>query len=272
MSAVVNAEEKLGRPADRRFSLRRIQTPYALIALVLLLVVWQFGTALFGVPEFILPKPAAIAADIAGNIPYFVPNIGTTSLVILIGFIASLVVGLPIAVMLAYSKALNRSIYPLIVGSQVVPKVAIAPLMTVWFGFGLSPKVAIVITIAFFPVVVNTVVGLRSVPPQLIYLGQSMGASAWQIFWKFCVPHALPSMLAGAKMAAVLAVIGAVVAEFVGADSGLGYVILAAASNFDVTRQFSAIVLLSIVGLIFFWLIELIERWLIPWHVSMRRD
>jgi NitT/TauT family transport system permease protein len=152
----------------------------------------------------------------------------------------------------------------------VVPKVAIAPLMLAWFGFGMTPKIAIVITIAFFPVVINAVVGLRSASPQMVFLAQSMGASIWQMFVRFYLPNALPHIFAGVKMAAVLAVIGAVVAEFVGSDKGLGYVILVASSNFNITRQFSAIFLLSLLGMIFFWVIELIERRIIPWHVSVR--
>jgi NitT/TauT family transport system permease protein len=250
----------------------RFEIPYAVVALVILILFWQFACSFLGVPAFLLPAPYDIGKDIALHAGYFIPHIIATSVVVLLGFAASVAVGLPLAILLSYSTFFNKSIYPLIVGSQVVPKVAIAPVMLAWFGFGLTPKVAIVIAIAFFPVVINSVVGLRATPPQMIYLAQSMGASLWQIFWRFCLPQALPSVLAGMKMAAVLAVIGAVVAEFVGADAGLGYVILAASSNFDITRQFAAIVLLSALGMVFYWIIELLERRLIPWHVSQRTE
>jgi NitT/TauT family transport system permease protein len=250
----------------------RFEIPYAFIALVILVLFWQFACSFLGVPAFLLPAPYDIGKDIVLHAGYFVPHIAATSVVVLLGFAASVAVGLPLAILLSYSAFFNKSIYPLIVGSQVVPKVAIAPVMLAWFGFGLTPKVAIVIAIAFFPVVINSVVGLRATPPQMIYLAQSMGASLWQVFWRFCLPQALPSVLAGMKMAAVLAVIGAVVAEFVGADAGLGYVILAASSNFDITRQFAAIVLLSALGMVFYWIIELVERRLIPWHVSQRTE
>ena len=252
-------------------SRRKFDPPYALITLVILIAIWQLA-CLGGVPAFLLPAPYDIAKDLFSHAAYFVPHAWATMLVVILGFVASAAVGLPLAIALSYSRVLNKSLYPLIVGSQVVPKVAIAPLMLAWFGFGLTPKIAIVIAIAFFPVVINSVVGLRSTPPQMIYLAHSMGANLWQIFWRFCLPQALPSILAGMKMAAVLAVIGAVVGEFVGADAGLGYIILTASSNFDITRQFSAIILLSALGMIFFWLIEAIEQKVIPWHVSIRAE
>jgi NitT/TauT family transport system permease protein len=246
------------------------EPPYALITAMVLLAVWQFVCSFGRVPDYLLPSPYQIGRDLIFNFAYFIPHSVSTALVVLWGFIASVAIGVPIAGMLSYSRVLNKSLYPLIVGSQVVPKVAIAPLMLAWFGFGMTPKIAIVITIAFFPVVINAVVGLRSASPQMVFLAQSMGASIWQMFVRFYLPNALPHIFAGVKMAAVLAVIGAVVAEFVGSDKGLGYVILVASSNFNITRQFSAIFLLSLLGMIFFWVIELIERRIIPWHVSVR--
>jgi len=268
-----SATEPLMQSSLKKMRLRRpSEPPYALIALLLIVGFWQFACSVLGVSSFLLPSPAAIAKDIAGNLPYFLPHIGMTAAEIFIGFLASILVGIPIAIVLTFSKVLKKSLYPLIVGSQVVPKVAIAPVMLAWFGFGITPKIAIIITVAFFPVVINAVVGLSSASPQMIYLARSMGASPLQTFWKFRLPQALPSILAGVKMAAVLAVIGAVVAEFVGSDSGLGHVILSASSNFDITRQFSSIVLLTFLGMAFFWATELVERLAMPWHVSRRGD
>ena len=249
---------------------KRFEPPYAWIALALIVGFWQFSCSVLGVSSFLLPSPAAIGRDIAANWVYFMPHIGMTAAEVLMGFLASVAVGIPIAVVLTFSRVLNKALYPLIVGSQVVPKVAIAPVMLAWFGFGMAPKVAIIITVAFFPVVINSVVGLSSASPQMIYLARSMGASPLQMFWKFRLPQALPSIMAGVKMAAVLAVIGAVVAEFVGSDSGLGHVILSASSNFDITRQFSAIILLSLLGMLFFWATEFVEFLAVPWHVSKR--
>ncbi|MFT3907566.1 MAG: ABC transporter permease [Steroidobacteraceae bacterium] len=247
-----------------------MQIPYAWLALLVMLAVWQLACGVFSVSSFILPSPAAIGRDLVDNWKYFLPHVWMTMLEIIVGFAGSILVGIPVAILLTFSRVLERAVYPLIVGSQVIPKVAIAPIMLAWFGFGMAPKVAIIITVAFFPIVINAVVGLQSAPPQMIQLARSMGAGAAQIFWRFRLPHALPTLMAGIKMASVLAVIGAVVAEFVGADSGLGYVIVSASSSFDVTRQFSAIVLLSVLGMLFFKFTEIAERRAIPWHVSNR--
>jgi len=258
--------------APRRRRGVRFEPPYAWIALLMLLVAWELACDVFGVSSFLLPPPSAIAKDIGLHWQFFLPHIAATSIEVLIGFAISIVVAIPLAIVLAFSRVLNRALYPLIVGTQVVPKVAVAPLMLAWFGFGMAPKVGIIVTVAFFPVVINAVVGLRSVSPQMILLARSIGASPLQTFCCFRLPQALPNVFAGIKMASVLAVIGAVVAEFVGADSGLGYVILTASSTFDVTRQFSAILLLSALGMGFFWSIEWLERLLIPWHRSGRLE
>jgi NitT/TauT family transport system permease protein len=249
MSLDAASADTIKPPRAAIVSRRKFDPPYALITLIILIAIWQLA-CLGGVPAFLLPAPYDIAKDLVSHAAYFVPHAWATMLVVILGFVASAAVGLPLSIALSYSRVLNKSLYPLIVGSQVVPKIAIA----------------------FFPVVINSVVGLRSTPPQMIYLAHSMGANLWQIFWRFCLPQALPSILAGMKMAAVLAVIGAVVGEFVGADAGLGYIILTASSNFDITRQFSAIILLSALGMIFFWLIEAIEQKVIPWHVSIRAE
>jgi ABC-type nitrate/sulfonate/bicarbonate transport system permease component len=191
---------------------------------------------------------------------------------ILAGFGISVLVGIPLAICVTYSLTLDRAIYPLIVGSQTVPKVAIAPLLLAWFGFGLAPKIMIVALVAFFPIVVNTVVGLRAASPQMLHLARSMGASPTQIFWRFRLPQALPNVFAGMKLATVLAVIGAVVAEFVGADSGLGYLIMVAGADFKIDRQFSAILVLSVLGMLLFWVAGWIERLVLPWHISVRAN
>ena len=134
------------------------------------------------------------------------------------------------------------------------------------------PKILIVVLVAFFPIVINAVVGLKSLGAPMIYLARSMGASAAQVFWLFRMPNALPSIFAGLKIASVLSVIGAVVAEFVGADSGLGYAMMVATSDLNIARQFAAILVLSAIGMVFFWIIGLVERLLLPWHSSVRNE
>lgn len=249
---------------------RRHAPPYAAFTLVGLIALWQLASYLFAIPAYLLPPPSAILADMGSRWHVLLANSWITIFEIVFGFIISVLIGLPLAVCVTYSQALDRAIYPLIVGSQTIPKVAIAPLLAAWFGFGLAPKITIVALVAFFPIVVSSVVGLRSTTPQMLHLARSMGASPVQIFWRFRLPHALPSVFAGMKMATVLAVIGAVVAEFVGADSGLGYLIVVAGADFQIDRQFSAIFVLSLVGMLFFWLAGWVERRLLPWHISVR--
>jgi|SRR6516162_6028534 ABC-type nitrate/sulfonate/bicarbonate transport system permease component len=246
--------------------------PYAALTFVGIVLVWQLATTLLEIPGYLLPSPAAIVTDLFRRWPALLANSWVTIFEIVVGFVISVLIGIPLAICITYSRALDRALYPLIVGSQTIPKVAIAPLLLAWFGFGLLPKIAIVVLVAFFPIVVSSVVGLRSATPQMLYLAHSMGASPGQIFWRFRLPNALPSVFAGMKVATVLAVIGAVVAEFVGADSGLGYLIMVAGSDFKIEQQFSAILVLSLIGMLFFWLADLVERLLLPWHVSMRAD
>lgn len=262
-------EAALAPPAPR-WSWRAISVPYAAIALLVLIALWQIATIVFAVPTYLLPSPWLILKTIANDWRLLLNHGWVTVLEIVVGFVISVAVGVPIAVCVTYFKIFDRAIYPLIVGSQTIPKVAIAPILLAWFGFGMTPKIIIVVMVAFFPIVINTVVGLRSAPVAILHLARSMGANGWQIFWRFRLPQALPSIFAGMKMATILSVIGATVAEFVGAERGTGYLIMVSGSNFNMARQFAAIVLLSLVGVIFFWLVERTERLCLPWHVSVR--
>ncbi|MGH7268697.1 MAG: ABC transporter permease, partial [Candidatus Rokuibacteriota bacterium] len=162
--------------------------------------------------------------------------------------------------------------YPVLVATQVVPKIAIAPILTIWFGFGMPPKVMMCFLISFFPVVIDSIVGLRSVEVGKLHLARSMGASPWQTFVKIRLPSALPSILGGVKIASTFAVVGAVVGEFIGADQGLGRVILIANGNFDTVTVFAAIGYLTFIGVGLFLLVDGVERLVIPWHVSRRAE
>jgi NitT/TauT family transport system permease protein len=244
--------------------------PYAALMLLGGVLAWQLATYVFSIPSYLLPSPLAIAIDVAHRWPILLENTWITLIEIMAGFIISVAVGIPLAIVVTYSQTLDRAIYPLIVGSQTIPKVAIAPLLLAWFGFGLAPKVMIVALVAFFPIVVNSVVGLRSATPQMLHLARSMGASPIQVFWRFRLPQAMPSIFAGMKLAIVFSVIGAVVAEFVGAGSGLGYLIMIAGADFKIDRQFSAILVLSVLGMLLFWLAGWVERRVLPWHISVR--
>jgi NitT/TauT family transport system permease protein len=253
-------------------AIRRMEFPYATVTLVSMLTVWEVAIAIFKPPTYLLPAPSAIAKDLVVYWPILFKEAGVTTYEILLGFFLSVVVAAPLAVLLSYSKPFERSIYPLIVGSQTIPKVALAPLFLAWFGFGIVPKIVIVVLVTFFPILIDAVVGLKSLSPQMLNLARSMGSTPFQIFWRFQLPNALPNVFAGMKVASTLAVIGAIVAEFVGADSGLGYTLIVAISNLDAAREFSAILVLSVIGIVFFAAIEYLERLSIPWHISVRRD
>jgi NitT/TauT family transport system permease protein len=251
---------------------RRFRVPYAALTAIAFVAIWQVATDLLHTPSFLLPSPLAIFKDLIANRDILLRQTGITAFEVGLGYLLSILIGMPLAILFTYSRTFERSIYPLIVGSQTVPKVAVAPLLLSWFGFGLLPKIVIVILVTFFPIIINAVVGLKSLSPNMFNLARSMGANMFQVFWRFRLPNALPSIFAGLKVATVLAVIGAVVAEFVGADSGLGYVIMMATADLNVARQFSAIVLLSVLGILFFWVIGYVERLLLPWHISVRED
>ena len=234
--------------------------------LIILVALWELAVELLQFPSYILPAPSAIAKEISVYWPRLLPHALVTISEVVIGFVFAILVAVPLAVTITYSKVMERTIYPLIVASQTIPKVAIAPLLLVWFGYGFTPKIVIVVLLSFFPIIINTVMGLNSASPEMIHLARSMGASGWQMFWKFRLPQALPNVFGGLKLAIVLAVIGAIVAEFIGADQGLGYVILVAGGNFNIARQFAAIILISAIGMIFFQILERIERAVVPWR------
>jgi NitT/TauT family transport system permease protein len=173
---------------------------------------------------------------------------------------------------IAYSRLVESFVYPLLVFSQSVPKVAIAPLFVVWFGFGVIPKVIAAFLLGFFPVIVATVQGFKSIEPDVIDLARSMGANPLKVFIKFRLPQAMPAIFSGLKVSVTLAVVGAVVGEFVGSNSGLGYVLQKANGTFDLPLMFAALVILSMIGVLLFLVLELIERWVLPWHASQRHD
>ena len=272
--AVSSSDAGLNRSPDipRRAGRAWGAFPYSWATFAALIVAWQIVVDAFHVPKYLLPSPLVILHDGIATWKELAINTGVTSYETLLGFLLSIVIGVPLAIALAASKAFERTFYPLIVATQAVPKVSVAPLLLIWFGYGLRPKIIIVVLVTFFPIVINSVVGLKSLSHNMHNLARSMGATSLQVFWRFQLPNALPGIFAGLKVASLLAIIGAVVAEFVGADSGLGYVIMNATADINVPHQFSAIVLLSLMGIVFFALIERIEKFCLPWHISLRRD
>jgi NitT/TauT family transport system permease protein len=240
------------------------------MALVALLLVWELAVDAGGVPVYVLPAPSAIGASIIRNWSALIAHAWVTLLETLAGFALSLIIGIPLAVLIVYSRLFDRVIYPMLVASQAVPKVALAPILLVALGYGTSPKIIVAFLIAFFPVVVNTVTGLASVDRDTLNLMHSMGASKMDVFRKVRFPHAVPSMIAGFKVAIAFAVVGAVVGEFVGSRSGLGYYMLLATGNFDTPLVFACVVFLTLMGIILFYTVGLLELALGRWNRTAR--
>jgi len=250
---------------ERHARLRNILYPLGVV--IALLLSWEAGARVLGIPLFLLPPPSAIAVSFIANAPLLLFHGWITTAEILLGFALSIVVGIPLALAIFLWPTFSRSVLPLLVSSQAMPKVAVAPLFLVWFGFGLLPKVLIAFLIAFFPVVISTAVGLASIEPEKIYLARSMGFGATATFFKFRLPNALPSIFGGLKISITLAVVGAVVGEFVGGDAGLGYLLMVANGSMDTRLLFAGIVALTVLGVVLFLLVELAERLAIPRHI-----
>jgi NitT/TauT family transport system permease protein len=233
---------------------------------VVLIALWEAAARMFSFPPYLLPAPSAIIESMDINGAVLIKQSVVTTVEIMLGFALSVVVGVPLALAIFLWKPFARTVYPLLISSQAVPKVAIAPLFLVWFGFGLMPKVLIAFLIAFFPVVINTAMGLASVEREKIYLAQSMGLGAVATFFKIQLPTALPSIFAGLKISITFAVVGAVVGEFVGGQGGLGYLLLIANGNMDTALLFAGIVALTVLGVVLFALIGVVERMVLPPH------
>ena len=265
---IAELEASLERSRAQREWRARISGILYPIGVVLgVLAVWEVGARMLGVPAFLLPPPSAIGVSFIANASLLLFHGWITTAEILLGFVLSIVVGIPLALAIFLWPAFSRSILPLLVSSQAMPKVAVAPLFLVWFGFGLLPKVLIAFLIAFFPIVINTAVGLALIEPEKIYLARSMGFGATATFFKIRLPNALPAIFGGLKISITLAVVGAVVGEFVGGDAGLGYLLMVANGSMDTQLLFAGIVALTVLGVVLFLLVELAERLAIPRHI-----
>jgi len=229
------------------------------------LLVWEVATRALRIPRFIMPAPSAILGEGWEWRYRFIGHTWVTLYETLGGFALSMVVGVPLAVLIVYSPALRAAIYPLVILAQSVPKIAIAPVLLLVLGYGEVPKMVVAFLVAFFPVVVDTATGLAATPPELLDLSRSYRASAFKTFLKVRLPMALPFIFAGAKVAITLSVIGAVVGEFVGSDKGLGYVILSSTSYWKTEVAFSAMILLSLMAIVLFAAVSLVERVVCPW-------
>ena len=230
------------------------------------LLLWEALVRMLHVRPITLPPPSAVLLELASEWPWYLDHAGFTLLTTLGGFALSVVVGVVLAMFLVGSRRFEHAIYPLIVGLNSVPKVAIAPLFVIWLGTGSEPKIAIAFLIAVFAVIVDAVHGLRSVPQDVLDLGRVLKGSTLDFFLKVRLPCALPSILTGMKVAISLALVGAIVGEFVASQRGLGYVILSAQGTFDTTRVFAAVFVLALLGLALYGGLAWAERRATPWR------
>ncbi|CDX33793.1 Binding-protein-dependent transport systems inner membrane component [Mesorhizobium sp. SOD10] len=241
-----------------------------LLTLAAAVVLWEAVVRVFAISPILLPSPLMVWEEFWKAPAFFLYNAGVTLTVTLVGFLLSVVFGILLAVLIVSSKTLERPVFSLLVALNSVPKVALAPLFVVWMGIGPEPKIAIAVMLAIFAIVIDTVLGLRSVDPDMINLARVGRAKPWQILVKVRLPCALPSIFAGLKVAISLALIGAIIGEFVGSSSGLGFAILTAQGQFDTPSLFVSLVLLIAMGSLLFTMMETIERLAIPWHTSVR--
>jgi NitT/TauT family transport system permease protein len=264
MTAVVSAAQPPAASARVTGWIGRNGPVLAIVVAIFLL--WELAVRAFDVPEFILPSPWVIASKIVSAWSLLLVNAFVTLQEILLGFGMSVVIGIPLAIAVVYSRIFERVAFPFMVSLQTVPKVALAPILVMWLGYGIMPKVMVAFLISFFPIVINSVIGMRSAEKEMIYLVQSMGASELTTFIKIRLPKALPSIFGGLKVGMGQAVVGAVVGEFIAAENGLGYLQLIAQVQLDTPLLFAAVVVLSLLGVLMFNVVAWVERLVLPWN------
>lgn len=249
--------------------LRRL---YPVLAIALFLLVWELVVAAFSITPLILPAPSAVFGDIVAKRDMYMAFSVPTLVEVLAGFAVAAVAGIALAVAVSFSGFMRRTLYPLLISSQMVPKIAIAPVLIIWFGTELEAKVLITMLIAFFPIMVATMVGLAAVDPDMVRLFRSMGSGPFRTFTKLRLPAALPNIFAGLKLGMTMALTGAIVAEFVASNRGLGYYLLYANGQLNTTGVFSALFILTAMGVILYYAVEAVERLFILNSLSKDTD
>ena len=242
------------------------------LTLVAVVVVWELAVRAAGLPAYVLPAPTTVFRDFSGQWARVLSHSLVTAEIVLVGYVLGVLVSMPLALAIAFSPTVQATLYPLLVLFQIIPKIAVAPLFIVWFGFGFLPKIMLVFLLSFFPIVISAIAGFRSLDQDVTDLARSTGAGAWKMFVKIRLPQSLPSIFTGLKVGAALAPTAAVVAEFVGSDKGLGYLILEFNGFIEIPLVFACIVLLSAIGLALYYAVEMLEQLTIPWHVSQQGD
>ncbi|AFT72188.1 ABC transporter, permease protein [Alloalcanivorax dieselolei B5] len=254
-----------------RVLLRLLDRGAPVLAALLLLLIWELGCRLLDVPVYLLPPPSAIVEGALAVSPgSWANHIWATLRVSLLGYALAVIIGIPLAVALANSRLLSRTLYPMLVVVQSTPVVAVAPIIVVVLGAGDAPRIVITFLITFFPIVVSTVTGLMSTPPELLELSRSLGASRWREIRNIQLPFAVPHIFSALRISITLAIIGAVVAEFVAAENGLGFFIAFSTSFFKVPQAFAALAVLVTISLILFRLVAMIQKWWFPWSLPKK--
>ena len=225
-----------------------------------IIIVWEFWVKIFGIQEWLLPPPTAIFSEMFESRDLFLMHTLVTINEVVLGFMFALIVGIFLAGAISYSNLVERVAYPFVIASQTVPVIVIAPLLLIWIGYGILPKIIVVMLISFFPIVVNTVDGLKSADTEMMNMLRTLGASKQQQFFKVRVPYSIPFLFSGMRIAITLSVIGAVIGEWVGSSAGLGYLMMRSAPQFLTDRVFASIIILSIMGITLFFLVVLIEK------------
>lgn len=253
------------RPVERAG--RRDLTGWLIPALLLMLtvVIWEAWVWIDDTPAWFMPAPSAIAEETVSSRSLLWEHTWTTLQEVLLGYVIALVIGITTALLIAFSPIAERTVYPIIVASQAIPIIALAPILLIWFGFGMTPKVIVVVLLCYFPIAVNMADGLRAADADALNLLRSMGANRWQVMRIVRIPSSLPYLISGARIAAAVSVIGAIVGEWVGASSGLGYLMTRAASQFLTERLFAAVAISAFLGIAMFVIVALIGRLLVPW-------
>lgn len=236
------------------------------LVFVAILLSWAGAVELFKIPAYLLPGPLAVFERLFTDANSLWIHTQSTLVVLVIGLLLSIVIGIPLGLVIALSRTAKQLVYPPVIVLQLVPKIAVAPLLLVWLGFSLNTKVALVVLITFFPLLMASISGFRILDDRLLYLTRSMGASRWQTFWTLRFPAALPVIFSGIKTSATIAITGALVAEFLGSNSGLGYALLRASGAMDTEYMFAILVILTVIGVILNYLVEAVEWLLTPWQ------
>ncbi len=239
---------------------------------VLLLVLWEAIVVVFNVPVYIFPPPSAAAEKAIRYAPRIWQNYSTTLQSAALGYLLAVAISVPGSLIIAYSAFAEKSLFPGLVLLHMTPKVTLAPIIIAWLGFGVLPKVAVTALLCFMPIMLNGILGFRSLDTEIVYLSQSCGARPWEMFWKVRLPNALPNLFTGLKHAASLALVGAVIAEFIGGNRGLGYQLVTVMDNMQTDLGLAIMAAMTTIGLAFFFGMQALEGVAIPWHVSKRRQ